>query len=433
MTVRGVVTRSIGLFVAPFGDGALVYDLVTETAHRLGPVAGWLLTVAESVSLDVLVAEMEASVPDVSPHEAASYLERAVTELRALGLLDRSTETDRPSEWPGSPLPGGGRPVGAAHPVIDHRIAFRSSDTGLLAEIDQFLGVTIPGPPTVVLDVEPGPGGAVVLNAANEWRFPSRRAFFGQLVDAVNEYAARSHSLPVLHSGGVRTPDGRVLLLPGHMDAGKSTLTAALIRAGCDYLGDESIGIRHDTLAAVAYPKPLSLDATSRKLLGLDDTDFPHTAASELRSDVAQLVGDIGRIDEVVLPVYSPDAPPDRNRLDPPEAIKALLTNTLNLARSGESGLSTLCQLARTGPCHPRRPQRIGLTRPRPGRCWRRAYLTGRRMHWPATPVFGRHWGVLLGTLAGRRDVAYHEVRSTGESAVEQHARGAGVQHGQAN
>ena len=66
-----------------------------------------------------------------------------------------------------------------------------------------------------------------------------------------------------------------VLLLPGHMNAGKSTLTAALIQAGCDYLGDESIGIRHNTLAAVAYPKPLSLDATSREFLGLHHTDFP--------------------------------------------------------------------------------------------------------------------------------------------------------------
>jgi len=31
-------------------------------------------------------------------------------------------------------------------------------------------------------------------------------------------------------------------VLPGAPDAGKSTLTAALVQAGCDYLDDELVG-----------------------------------------------------------------------------------------------------------------------------------------------------------------------------------------------
>jgi hypothetical protein len=338
------------LLVAPFLEGSLVYDVVTETAHRLGPLGSWLVWTTEVPSVLDDLYDTAALGTEVPRDQAVAIVDTAITELRSLGLLDRATHVDTPPEWPGSPLPDDDRPVGAAHPVIDHHIAFRSSDAELLDEIDRFFCVAVDGPPTRVLDAEPGPGGTVVLNAADEWRFPSREAFFGQLIDAVNEYAARSHSLPVLHSGGVRTPDGRVLVLPGRIDAGKSTLTAALIQAGCDYLGDESIGIRHDTLAAVAYPKPFTLDSTSRELLGLRETEYPHTQVAELRADAVLLTGDVGRIDEVVLPVYNPDQPQRRTRLDPPDAIREVLANTLNLARSGETGLATLCALAEQVP-----------------------------------------------------------------------------------
>ena len=58
----------------------------------------------------------------------------------------------------------------------------------------------------------------------------------------MNEFERFTAQVPVLHAGGVRTPDGSVLLMTGAINAGKSTMTATLVRAGRNYLGDESIG-----------------------------------------------------------------------------------------------------------------------------------------------------------------------------------------------
>lgn len=68
----------------------------------------------------------------------------------------------------------------------------------------------------------------------------------------------------VLHAGSVRDPDGRITGLP---EAGKSTLTAALVMAGCDYLGDELVGVRADSPRAAGFPRVPALDETSRHVL----------------------------------------------------------------------------------------------------------------------------------------------------------------------
>ncbi len=47
--------------------------------------------------------------------------------------------------------------------------------------------------------------------------------------------------------------------MPGPMGAGKSTLVAALVRAGLDYLTDEVVAIDPARASSVPYPKYLSL------------------------------------------------------------------------------------------------------------------------------------------------------------------------------
>lgn len=59
------------------------------------------------------------------------------------------------------------------------------------------------------------------------------------------------------HAGVVATGAG-ALLLPGRSHAGKSTLTAALLGAGCGYVSDEYAVIGPDLLV-YAYPRRLSL------------------------------------------------------------------------------------------------------------------------------------------------------------------------------
>ena len=67
--------------------------------------------------------------------------------------------------------------------------------------------------------------------------------------------AEHAHGLIFLHSGVVAI-DGRALLLPGRSLAGKTTLTAALLRAGAAYGSDEYAPLRPDGFVE-AYPRPL--------------------------------------------------------------------------------------------------------------------------------------------------------------------------------
>lgn len=53
--------------------------------------------------------------------------------------------------------------------------------------------------------------------------------------------ALRWRGLFHLHAGALVAPDGRGILVAGDAGAGKSTLTVALLEAGCDYLGDDAV------------------------------------------------------------------------------------------------------------------------------------------------------------------------------------------------
>ena len=188
--------------------------------------------------------------------------------------------------------------------MLDRSIVFRSSDQALLDDIDSLLrDSTTALPPTDNFDISPGPTGRVCLQAAEEWDFPNRDNLFAQLPGVLNDFAARSHTLAVLHAGAVRTPTGRLVVISGDSASGKSTLVGALVQQGCAYLGDEMIGVRSNPNETLPYPKPLELGH-----------------------------------------------PTEVTRLDPDAALEALLGQTINLARAGEHGLRAVCELAETVP-----------------------------------------------------------------------------------
>jgi hypothetical protein len=61
--------------------------------------------------------------------------------------------------------------------------------------------------------------------------------------------------------------DGAAVVLPGAMEAGKTTLVAALLRAGLAYLTDEITAIDPASLRVMPYPKALSVDPGSWDVL----------------------------------------------------------------------------------------------------------------------------------------------------------------------
>lgn len=363
---------SPGVVLAAFADTAVAFDMRTETAHVLSPIAAWLCSAPGPQAREELVASISGATPDPAV-SATAVVDEAVDSLRDLGLLGR----DEPYRPPPPPGPSGnpadpGRHVGVTHAVGVHRVAFRSDDPGLVELIDTTLGDRIDEPAVEYFDALGTASGGVDLFACDEWDFPSRDAMLAQLPTVLNDHAARSHGVLVLHAGTVVTPGGSTIVLTGAANDGNSTLTAALIAAGCDYLGDESITLGRD-LVPFGYPKPLTLDANSRAVLGLPADPFPHIGPESIRGDVERLNGTRSPVDMVIAVAYRPGRPLVAQRLDQFAALRELSSNVLNLARADGEGLAALCSLASNTPVwqltHPgfeeAVPWILGAARPR--------------------------------------------------------------------
>ncbi|MBB5786205.1 hypothetical protein [Jiangella mangrovi] len=72
----------------------------------------------------------------------------------------------------------------------------------------------------------------------------------------------------LLHAGAVAR-DGRAVLFPGESGTGKSTMVAACLRRGFDYLSDELVAVETDTGCVTGWARPLMLTAWAQGALGL--------------------------------------------------------------------------------------------------------------------------------------------------------------------
>lgn len=87
------------------------------------------------------------------------------------------------------------------------------------------------------------------------------------LLAALNETVLRWCEDLTLHAGVMLGGDGAVAF-PGASGLGKTTLVGACLRRGLALLSDEALRLTPDG-QALAYPRPLALDARSAALLGL--------------------------------------------------------------------------------------------------------------------------------------------------------------------
>ncbi len=115
------------------------------------------------------------------------------------------------------------------------------------------------------------------VNGTGPWRVssPAHVATASTVLEAV------SHSLTAVNVGAVEaTPHlamhaavlsrhGNALVIPGPSGHGKTTLAAALLQAGWDYVSDEALCLRWDDAQVVPYPRPLALSPWASELLGL--------------------------------------------------------------------------------------------------------------------------------------------------------------------
>ena len=182
---------------------------------------------------------------------------------------------------------------------------------------------------------------------------PDIRDVLHRLSWHVNTTAMRTCTdLLVVHAGAVATPTGSGVMLPGRSGSGKTSLVAALVRAGWGYLSDEAGAIDPVTRRLCPYPRELSIkpgmfeDFADRVE---PDQGFPISsrewlvAPETLRADP---LGGPSDVDVIVFLEPDPGAPTRVTPLSPARSVAALMEHVSNREVWGARALTVLAEVA---------------------------------------------------------------------------------------
>lgn len=346
-----------GTASVPLDDGAVVYNPSAGEIAVLNGVGAvvWAACcegIDEATLLDELSAFSGRAADELLP-EVRAYL----AQLSADGLVapvGAPAAAEPVDIWRRRP-PDGGGPLRQRFDVLGEVVELQTASVDLHeAAAELCADLRTDAPATRWLAVEEVDGSVRSHGPRDGWRsHDDLDAFLVALPSELNVVVASWEGGLALHAAAARRADGALFAFPGESGAGKSTLVAALVRAGWDYLTDEATGLLPDG-TVVGYPKPVSLDAASRRLVGLRDVgegpavDVP---VGRIRGDVTPCTGPVGALDALVLPRRAAGAEPALVAVAAADRLATVAGFALNLRAAGAAGLRALVAAAAVVPC----------------------------------------------------------------------------------
>jgi hypothetical protein len=202
-------------------------------------------------------------------------------------------------------------------------------------------------------------GWAFVTRGHDRYEFTDSGHVALEMLQTLNARCVATWPGVVCHAGCVSLDD-RAVMLPAHPNAGKTTLTTGLVRAGFRYVTDEGVAFEDGTTRIRPYPKPLALDAGSWSLFpefepaaDLPGDDYKrtqwHIPASDIRADAVSGACDARWI---VFPTYEAGAATELVPMRRAAALVELAKNTFDFPRHGVSALEQLATVVRACDCY---------------------------------------------------------------------------------
>ncbi len=222
-----------------------------------------------------------------------------------------------------------------------------------------FTSFQLAGQPRHQFEILPSEDGyELLVDGERQTHAPAAEDLVCPLVHVLNRRVIDSTEHLTIHAGGLEH-DGHGLILPGVMEAGKTTLTAGLVRAGFGYLTDEAVALDRETLVIQPYPKPLSLDRGAWPLfpelepqVDLDNDGYkseqwqvPPTA---IRPDALGLGC---QVHAVVFPAFAAGAETVLEPMSRAEALIELAKHTFFFRERSRPSLDLLAAVVRDAAC----------------------------------------------------------------------------------
>lgn len=363
-----------GLRIAVVDDAIVVLDRTTAQCHVLNPTASVVWELVDGVRPVQGIVDVLAAGFDVDHAVVAEPVERAVGQFIEIGImridadgrgpdpvgdpaeLARVAEREsRLNRWAATMTrmldsTDGVSAVGT-FAFLDVVATIRTDDPDLARDLDHLLGPLAESGRAATMDLrilDRGADGAsrfrVYMDGLRRGGFPSRDLVVEFLLRDVTARAiSATGDALLLHAGAVER-DGRVVVIAGLSGDGKSTLVAALVRAGFAYLTDELVAIDPGTGRVVKFAKPLDLDDSSRVLLGLDPRSGGAADSGLISANRVGEISDGGRVAMFV--VLDPEGTETIETMDPVDCLTSLLPNVFLESYASESAFQDLADLS---------------------------------------------------------------------------------------
>jgi hypothetical protein len=229
------------------------------------------------------------------------------------------------------------RPVTIAFTAFDVQVTVTIGDPSLRGEISELLPPGAVTKPPAVGDgrfaITPASADGFDVTAGNNTvqRDATRQVALGMLDAQIRLHVAEWAPHHVFVHAGVIARNGRALAIPGTSFSGKTTLVAALLSTGVEYLSDEYL-VLDPTGRANPYPRPLSIRPTEGEPGG-------ERLASELGAATASSPAELSG---VMITRYRPDATWQPVTLSRARGCLALMEHTIPAQRRPHAALDVI-------------------------------------------------------------------------------------------
>jgi len=273
--------------------GGVVYNAAQGHLYALNPAAGvaWLC-LTDGISKDETTSTI-ARTFDIERTTAAAWFHDSLEMFRSLGLLGPSTRVPEPSKIKVQSRASLAKPLsegGVDYQLLDTTFRLRAP-TPIRSQIDSLIGNLLLDPsknarPSIHIDVSPhGDEWDIVMNGQFTTRCESNSVAAELEQILVQAIVPATPHLMALHAAALQH-DGRIWLLAGSSGVGKTTLSAALVRAGWSFGSDELVLLGRD-LSLRALPLPPCIKSDSYSLV---ESWFPELRATPEQNRLGGIV-----------------------------------------------------------------------------------------------------------------------------------------------